>query len=224
MRVALRLALPFLLAFTSHANPRLASPSSSGPSSKTITANDISPHVLPRSVPQSWPSYTHLASDTASKEPFNIIGLAKHVFPVPGTNVILTISLGKALENVALASFLGATEDHVQTQIARYGPNAVLPMGMFEWDLGEDLEMVAASPLELIHVMTWVDLKNAIKGLQEFLIGRQNYREAACRVSLSHPMGLFIGHVDVIKRPISGKINVGRSVTTIPGVNDNTNL
>lgn len=223
MQLAFRLVLPLVLAVTLHTIPRLAFPLSSGSSSPNVPTTDIDAYTLPRSTVRTTPSYKHSANVITSEASFNVTGIKKYVFPVQDTNVVLTIHLGKRLDRISLGIFLDVTEDFVTTQVRRTGPDAILPMGMFEWDMGEDLQLFAESSLVLDHQMTWAILMNAIKGLQDFLIGLQNYREASCQVSLVGPARTFVGYLDLRTRLERPKTNVGRDVPTVLVVNHRTN-
>ncbi|KAL8719076.1 MAG: hypothetical protein Q9225_003871 [Loekoesia sp. 1 TL-2023] len=191
-------------------------PLSSGAYPEKILTTDIRTQTLPRSKEQTTPTDTHLTRVNTLEAPYNVAGFKKYIFPVRDSDLVLTIDLGKRVDKVHLASFLEVAKDHVGTQIARFGPEAVLPLGIFEWDLGEDLEIFAESSLTLLRPMTWSILRDAIRGLQEFLIGLKNYREAACRVHLGDPIGLFIGYIDLKARVRIPKTKVTRDVPTLP--------
>lgn len=216
MRFAIRLALPLILTITLRAIPCLASPLSSGACPEKILTTDISTETLPRSKEQTTPTDTYLTSINTFKAPYNVAGFKKYIFPVRDSDVVLTIDLRKRVDKAHLANFLEVAEDHVGAQVVRSGPEATLPMGMFEWDLGEDLEIFAESSLTLLRPMTWSILRDAIRGLQEFLTGLKNYREAACRVNLGDPIGLFTGYIDLKARVRTPKTKVTRDVPTLP--------
>ncbi|KAI4092428.1 MAG: hypothetical protein LQ344_003494 [Seirophora lacunosa] len=217
MRLALRLLLPLAFAVTLHAIPR-------GSSSENVPTTDPIPHTLPPSYVKSPVSDTHVARLSTRETRLDVTGLKKYVYRVQDTNVVLTISLGKRMERIELASFLDVTEDFVLKQTVRYGYNALLPMGTFEWSLGEELEVFAESSPALAHQMTWGVLKDAIKGLQDFLVGLGYYREAACRVSMADPAGSFVGFLDLHFRREPHQLHVARDASTIPVVKDNSNL
>lgn len=186
MRIFFPLTSPVVLAVALHAIPRLlAYPlSSSNVSTKSGPTTDISPLSIPPSSPTDRP----------------LTSLNKYVFPLEGAGLVLTISLGASLDKVSLASFLAVTIDHVQDQRARFGPNAHLPSGWYDWDMGEEIGMVAESPTSLDHHMTWSILENVLRGLQEVTVEKKNYREVACRVNMAGPAGSFLGYVDVGRR------------------------
>lgn len=133
---------------------------------------------------------------------------------------MLIIRLGKPVEKGALASFLEVAKDHVEQQAAGYGPNQLLPSGMFEWDLGERLEIDAKTSPALIAPMTWSIFVDAIGGLREFLVGLKSGREAACRVMIGDAFGLFAGYVELRTRVPAPKAHIARDVPILPVVND----
>ncbi|KAL9599618.1 MAG: hypothetical protein Q9219_003701 [cf. Caloplaca sp. 3 TL-2023] len=214
MKVALRLALSVVLAILVHALPGLASslPSVSCPEKVPTTDTDI--HTQP-SRRQSVPQDLRLIGITTSNTLHNITGLKKYIFPVRDSNIVLTISLGKRLNRISLSSFLEVAEDYVSHQSVAYGPNTVLPLDTFEWDMGEDLEIIAITSHTFVRPMTWLILRDAIKGMQEFLIGLKNYREASCRVYWADASGLFTGHVNLRRRLTVPKTNVARDIPNL---------
>lgn len=220
----MRLVLPLILSVALHATPRLAAPLLPSASSEGGPNTDIWAASPPRSNGQILPLATHSATFSTSNGPINVNSSRKHVFPVQDTNVVLTISLGKPLDRQPLTSFLALAHDLVTRKVERHGADTVLPMGMFEWDLGEELEIFAESSLTLDRQMTWVILMDAIKGLQGFLIGLRYYREATCQISLSGPMRTFVGYIDLRAKPSSSTINVARSLPAIPMVDRHRNM
>lgn len=218
MQLVVRLVLPLVLAVALHAIPRLASPLIPDASSEDGPTTLISAHSEPRSNAQISSLDTHLTVPPTTDAPVNVTSSKKHIFPVQDTDVVLTISLGKRLDIEPLASFLALAQDLVTGRVERDGADTVLPMGMFEWDLGEGLEIFAESSVDLGHQMTWVILMDAIKGLRDFLVGLKNYREAACQVSLAGTVRTSVGYIDLRTKPTSSEINVRRSFPTIPVV------
>ncbi|KAL8897939.1 MAG: hypothetical protein Q9207_006954 [Kuettlingeria erythrocarpa] len=211
-----RLVLPLILSVALHAIPRLAAPLLLSASAEEGPNTDISANSPPRSNGQILPLDTHLATFSTSNGPINVNSSRKHVFPVQDTNVVLTISLGKQLDRQPLTNFLALAYDLVTRQVERHGADTVLPLGMFEWNLGEELEIFAESSLTMDRQMTWVILLDAIEGLQDFLIGLRYYREAACQVSLAGAMRTFVGYIDLRAKPSSSRIHVARSLPAIP--------
>ncbi|KAL8762144.1 MAG: hypothetical protein Q9184_001800 [Pyrenodesmia sp. 2 TL-2023] len=224
MQLIVRLVLPLVLAVALHAIPRLASPLIPDASSEDGPTTLISAHSRPRSNVQISSLDTHLTVASTKDAPVNVTSSKKHIFPVPDTDVVLTISLGKRLDIEPLASLVALAEDLVIRQVGRDGADTVLPMGMFEWDLGEGLEILAENSVTLEHQMTWVILMDAIKGLQEFLDGLENYREAACQVSLAGSVRTSVGYINLRIKPTSSEINVRRSLPTIPVVDHHRNI
>ncbi|KAL9018836.1 MAG: hypothetical protein Q9185_003854 [Variospora sp. 1 TL-2023] len=96
-------------------------------------------------------------------------------------------------------------------------------MGTFEYSLGEELGVFAESSL-LVNQMTWGILKDSIKGLQDFLVGLRNFREAECRVNMADPAGSFVGYVDLKIRKASSKLHLARDVLTLPTVNHDSKV
>ncbi|KAI4172956.1 MAG: hypothetical protein LQ343_003243 [Gyalolechia ehrenbergii] len=220
MIFAFRLALPLLLALSLHAIPRLAFPLSSGAYPEKVPTTDISTHALSGSKEQTTSTDTPLTSLTTPNAPYNITGPREYIFRVQDSDVVLIIRLGKPVEKGALASFLEVAKDHVEQQAAGYGPNQLLPSGMFEWDLGERLEIDAKTSPALIAPMTWSIFVDAIGGLREFLVGLKSGREAACRVMIGDAFGLFAGYVELRTRVPAPKAHIARDVPILPVVND----
>ncbi|KAL8949126.1 MAG: hypothetical protein Q9222_004737 [Ikaeria aurantiellina] len=213
-------SLLLVLAIAIHAVPHLARQlSSSSSSSLTAPLSDVKSSLLSTSTSQ-----VPIVSDTPQSFANNhqaqsqFAGLRKYIYPVPDTNIVLTLKLGERLDRITLASFLAVTKDFVERRIEQYGPDAALPQGLFHWDLGEELEINADSPPELDRPMTWTLLKDAITGLQEFLIGLKNYRAAACRVNFAGPGGAFLGYLDVRRRRQVAHTNAIRDLI-LPSLN-----
>ncbi|KAL8737590.1 MAG: hypothetical protein Q9181_001532 [Wetmoreana brouardii] len=226
MRIALRLALPLVLAVALHAIPRLAHPLSSDVLAVSLgngPRTDITIFPVPRSNVQLSPPTTSQSSNTTSSFPTPLRSWKKYVFPIEGAGLALTIKLAAPLDKVHLAAFLAVTKDHVDRQRRRFGPNEGLPSGLFEYDLGEDIEISVDSPPSLTHHMTWRILEDVIHGLQEFLVGMKNYREASCCVFAADPAGLFLGYVDVRKRSQPRQANIARSLPALVSTDDNSN-
>ncbi|KAL8699048.1 MAG: hypothetical protein Q9201_006222 [Fulgogasparrea decipioides] len=219
MRIALPLALPLVLAIAFHAIPRLAHPLSDV-SSDNGPRSDISTLPIPRSNVQLQPSATTQSSNTTSRFPPPLRSWKKYVFPIEGTGLALTISLGALLDKVRLAAFLAVTKDYVNGQRRRFGPNQGLPSGLFEYDLGDDIEISADSPASLTRHITWRILEDVIHGLQGFLVGMKNYREASCRVYAADPAGVFLGYVHVRKRSEPRQANIARSLPALVPADD----
>ncbi|KAL8937230.1 MAG: hypothetical protein Q9211_003787 [Gyalolechia sp. 1 TL-2023] len=219
MIFALRPALSLFLTLSLHASPRLAFPLSSATYPEKVPTTDISPHALPRSIEHTTSTDSLLPRVTPPHALSNTIGLKTHIFPVQGSNVVLIISLGNRVTRVALPSLLERAKDHVEKQIARYGPNGVLPSGRFQLDVGERLEIDASTSPALIAPMTWSILRDVIEGLQEFLVGPRN-REASCRVMIGDALGLFTGNVNLRTRVAAPKTPVARDFPTLPVGND----
>lgn len=224
MQLVVRLILPLVLAVALHAIPRLASPLIPGASSENGPITVTNAYPRPRYNVQISSLDTHLTVASTTDAPVRVTSSKEHVFPVQDTNVVLAINLGKRLDIEPLASFLVHAEDLVTSQIENHGADTVLTMGRFEWDLGEELEIIAGSSVTLDHQMTWVMLMNAVKGLQDFLVGLKNYREAACQVSLAGSVRTSVGYIDLRIKPTSSGINVRRSLPIIPVGNHHTNM
>lgn len=208
MRLALRLVLPSVFAVILHAIPSLAFPLSSGSASENNPTTDAISRIPPPSNVTS----------------IDVNSFRKHVYRVQGTNVVLTISLGKWIEGIELASFLHLTEDFVTSQAVRHGYNTLLPMGTFEYSLGEELGVFAESSQALVYQMTWGILKDSIKGLQKFLVELRNFREAECRVNMADPAGSFVGYVNLKIRKAHSKLDLARDVLTLPTKNHDSRL
>lgn len=207
MRLALRLVLPSVLAVILHAIPSLAFPLSSASASENNPTTDAISRIPPPS----------------NVTGINVNSFRKHVYRVQGTNVVLRISLGKRIEGIELASFLHITGDFVTSQAARHGYNTLVPMGTFEYSLGEELGVFAESS-PLVYQMTWGILKDSIKGLQDFLVGLRNFREAECFVNMADPAGSFVGYVDLKIRKAPSKLHLARDVLTLPTENHDSKL
>ncbi|KAL8873532.1 MAG: hypothetical protein Q9174_001013 [Haloplaca sp. 1 TL-2023] len=203
MRVFLSLTSSILFALALHAIPRV--------SAHPLSLSDLSVDSGPRTDP------THSLSPSllsANDEPLNnralprirdsVSGFRKYIFPIEGTNLVLTIRLGRSLkeQRISLGSLLAVTEQYVQDLRARFGDDGHLPNGLFEFDLHDGIEFAADSPPELASHITFAILESVVHGLSDFLMGLKNYREAACQVRTAGPEGQFLGS------SLSRRINV----------------
>lgn len=212
-------AVPLVFATTLHAIPRLAQPIVSA---KEIPTSEISLHS-DNNVPRdnnlrssSSPSDILFSRTLLSDSHFNVTGLNDYVYPVPQTDLILTITLGARLDGSSLAVFLDATEDVLVQAISRLGKDTGSPKNIFEFDLGEDLEFVAESLPALSQRLTWTFTKDTIAGLQQFLIQDKRYREASCRVNRASGDKAYLGSVDLRKRTTPPRTNLVRSLPHSP--------
>ncbi|KAL8716104.1 MAG: hypothetical protein Q9220_000009 [cf. Caloplaca sp. 1 TL-2023] len=217
------LSLLLVLASTVHAVPHPARRSSTSSSLGSAASIDVKSSSLPPSVSHASALDTPRFLADNHQIQSQIAGLKKHIYPVPGTNIVLTLSLRERLDGVSLASFLAVTKDHVESLIARYGPDAGLPSGLFDWDMGEELEISVDSPPELDRPMTWALLKDTITGLQDFLIGSNNYRAASCRINFAGPRGAFLGYLNVGRRLKAAHKNAIRDLV-LPSLNATNTL
>ncbi|KAL8786554.1 MAG: hypothetical protein Q9213_002690 [Squamulea squamosa] len=209
--------LVLALALALHAIPRLALPLSSDLSAREIPTSDIS---LPK------PELQTAILNPLSKFPppsharLIIPDFNKNIYPVSGTDVVLTIRLGERLDGASLASFLHVAHDVVVQGIARFGGIMGLPTNISKWDLGQDLEFVAESSQDLAHPLTWALTRDAVEGLQRFLIESKRDREASCTVNLANAAKSFVGFVNVRRKKLLRRINPVRNLPVLPSTNN----
>ncbi|KAL8681731.1 MAG: hypothetical protein Q9186_002178 [Xanthomendoza sp. 1 TL-2023] len=205
-------SLPLILATSLHAVTLLAQPVSAR---ETATSN-----ISPLGVDGLQSSSSLSTRSPLSNPPFNVKGFNRYIYPVENTNIVLKIKLGPRLDHGSLAFLLDTTQDVVVRAISRFGGDTGLPMNLFEWDNGEDSEFVAESSQALNHRLTWAVTKDAITGLQQFLVDQRRYRAASCRVNRADGDKAFLGYVDVRRRRTPRRTEAVRSLPNLPLSND----
>ncbi|KAL9637903.1 MAG: hypothetical protein Q9204_001693 [Flavoplaca sp. TL-2023a] len=179
MRLTLLLQL---LTLTLHSTSGLAQPIPALANAGQIPTFDIR---LPKANTISL-SGTSSTNALPTDIPVHVNGFNGYTYPIHGTRFAPTITPGAQFDERSLVRFLHVIYDVMLQKIVRKGVTGCVLRNLFEWDHGEDLNLVAQSSWPSNQGLIWASTKKFLGGLADFFAGANGHREAGCCVNLAN--------------------------------------
>lgn len=116
-------------------------------------------------------------------------------YHVPHTETVLALRYGPFLQARLLGILLSVVQGEVIEGYLKFGPDAALPSGEYEYVTEDRVEFSVYSPLELPweRQLTWHIVKAVVDGLVNLLVLQKRHREVSFRIT-DGPYHEFVGY------------------------------